>query len=99
MSWSDPESTRRNHAMRPLGAEGAEAAGGCRLHLVGGDTARGWRMEYALVAGCYSSNSPSGSAKARWGDKRKLILSPTCLQTGSPPGMHDSPVPRKKALC
>jgi len=60
MSWSDPESTRRNHAMRPLGAE---AAGGCRLHLVGGDTARGWRMEYALVAGCYESDSPSRLTK------------------------------------
>jgi hypothetical protein len=59
MSWSDPESTRRNHAMRPLGAE---AAGGCRLHLVGGDTARGWRMEFsALKTGssfaCFASSA------------------------------------------
>ena len=60
MSWRDPESTRRTHAMRPLGAG---AAGGCRLPLVGGDTARGWRMEYALVAGCYESDSPSRLAK------------------------------------
>jgi hypothetical protein len=46
--------------MRPLSVE---AAAGCRLDLVGGDAARGWRVEYGLVAGCYASDSPRGPAK------------------------------------